>query len=46
VMALSSPSDLPTYASGKALAQPIAVVTCPVVTRTRSTSKRKAPLHS
>ena len=48
VMALSKPTDLPGYASGKSLAQPIAVVDCPVtVTRTRSHStSRRRTLHS
>ncbi len=50
VLALQKSTDLPTYAAGKGLAQPIDVVTCPVVTRTArhgvTTHKKKTTLHS
>jgi hypothetical protein len=52
VMALPSPTALPTYAAGKSLAQPIALVTCPVVVKrtirhtSASTTKKKPALRS
>jgi hypothetical protein len=48
VMALQKSTDLPTYAAGKSLVQPIAVVTCPaVVIRARhGSTKHKTTLHS
>lgn len=50
VMALPSPKELPAYAAGKPLVQPIAVVSCPVAIRTATHVthhvKRKTALHS
>jgi hypothetical protein len=48
VMALPSLHDLPTYAAGKSLVQPISLVSCPVVTRASRVPVRhkRKPLHS
>jgi hypothetical protein len=51
VMAIQNPKDLPSYAAGKSLVQPISLVTCPaIITRGKTgvahNTKHKAPLHS
>lgn len=49
VMALQKPTDLPNYAAGKTLAQPMALNDCPALVtraRVRVVSHRKKTLHS
>ena len=46
VMALPNPTDLPIYATGKSIAQPIALVSCPVSAGRTHAAKHKRPTHA